>query len=126
MKRRKTQAKTMILESLKASSTALSHDMLQDKFDGQIDRATIYRVLNRFCEDGLAHKVVGDDGRQYFALCYNCQGERHEHNHLHFRCLTCGKVECLPNEIALGLPEGYQAENFNGFVSGCCPSCSNR
>jgi hypothetical protein len=72
MKRRETQSKTEILEALKASGRALSHDMIQDSLNTSIDRATIYRVLNSFCEDGKVHKIVGDDGNQYFAFWPNC------------------------------------------------------
>lgn len=126
MKRRKTQSKTEIFEILKSSGNALSHDMIQANVESDIDRATIYRVLNRFCEDGKVHKIVGDDGKQYFAICHNC-GEKkqiHSHNHIHFRCLQCGKVECLKREISVPLPEGYVAKVHNLVVSGFCDECS--
>ncbi len=126
MKRRKTQSKTEILNALKTAKSALSHEMLQSELGESMDRATIYRVLNRFCEDGQVHKIVGDDGKQYFALCLNCDtaGEEHNHNHFHFRCIECGKVECLQDEIDIRLPKGYRAERLNGLISGLCDNCS--
>ena len=126
MKRRETQSKTEILEALKASGRALSHDMIQENLDSTIDRATIYRVLNRFCEDGKVHKIVGDDGKQYFAFCPNCGGKKevHSHNHIHFRCLQCGKVQCLERKISIPLPEGYVAKFHNLVISGFCNECS--
>ncbi|MEQ6119820.1 transcriptional repressor [Reichenbachiella sp. MALMAid0571] len=126
MKRRNTQPKLEILSALKSASSALSHEMIQAELTTNMDRATIYRVLNRFCEDGRAHKIVGDDGRQYFALCLNCdqQKQQHKHNHFHFRCVACGKVECLKSEINVTLPDGYISESFNGLVSGHCKSCA--
>lgn len=128
MKRRNTQSKQEILAALRASDTALSHDMIQEELiqaeQTSFDRATIYRVLNRFCEDGIVHRIVGDDGKQYFALCLNCEKKHHKHNHFHFRCLQCGKVECLEKEINVSLPEGYVSENFNGLISGRCSKCS--
>ncbi|SFB72609.1 Fur family transcriptional regulator, ferric uptake regulator [Flexibacter flexilis DSM 6793] len=36
----------------------MSSDAIEQKIDVAIDRATIYRVLNRFCEDGLVHKII--------------------------------------------------------------------
>jgi len=125
MKRRNTQAKTEILEALKSAGGALSHDMIQANISADIDRATIYRVLNRFHEDGKVHKIVGDDGKQYFAICSN-HGDKgvHSHNHLHFRCLQCGKVECLDNEISIPLPKGYVAKVHNLVISGFCDQCS--
>lgn len=126
MKRRKTQSKQEIMEVLESSGHALSHDMIQEVISSSIDRATIYRVLNRFCEDGKVHKIVGDDGKQYFALCKEC-GEKkaiHSHNHIHFRCLECGTVECMENEVSLPLPKGYVAKVHNLIVSGFCNKCS--
>ena len=120
---RNTKAKAMILESLKTSKPVTSHEALQKALKGKADRATIYRVLNRFCDDGIVHKIVGDDGKQYFAVCVNCQGKKHNHNHFHFRCLGCGKVECLAGEVDFKLPKGYRLENFNGFISGYCSLC---
>lgn len=126
MQRRSTGPQTKILNILKSSNTALSHEMLQRELSSNIDRATIYRVLNRFCEDGKVHKIVGDDGKQYFAYCIDCHGRKYEHthHHFHFRCTVCGKVECLKNEVNVLLPEGYISENFNGMIAGCCNSCS--
>ncbi|GEO05642.1 ferric uptake regulation protein [Adhaeribacter aerolatus] len=121
---RNTKSKSLILETLKNSKQAVSHEKIQAELGESVDRATIYRVLNRFCEEGIAHRITGDDGKQYFAACLKCQGKEHRHNHLHFRCLNCGKVECLPNEIELKLPAGYRPANFNGFISGHCPACA--
>ena len=63
MKRRETQSKTEILEALKASGRALSHDMIQDSLDVAIDRATIYRVQ----EGCVVQWGRKDDGRKYAA-----------------------------------------------------------
>lgn len=126
MKRRNTPSKSAVLELLSNSGQALSHDMIQANVDSTIDRATIYRVLNQFCADGKVHKIVGDDGRQYFALCTNCgeQKEVHAHNHVHFRCLECGKVECIERELSVPLPKGYVAKVHNLVISGFCDQCS--
>lgn len=123
MQSRNTKAKSMILESIKKAKTAVSHDILQAELNGEVDRATIYRVLNRFCGDGIIHRIVGDDGKQYFAICMNCSDEHHKHNHFHFRCLSCDTVECLSNEVHVNLPKGYSMTNFNGFISGYCSDC---
>ena len=126
MKRRNTHSTAEIFEVLKSSGNALSHDMIQENIGSDIDRATIYRVLNRFCEDGKVHKIIGDDGKQYFAICNNCSGKKqvHSHNHIHFRCLHCGKVECLERDLAVPLPEGYVAKVHNLVISGFCNNCS--
>lgn len=121
---RNTKAQTLILDSIKTSKKAVSHDFLHGQLQQEIDRATIYRVLNRFSEDGIVHKIIGDDGKQYFAYCINCSEKKHKHQHFHFRCLRCDTVECLKQEIKVKLPPGYTADNFNGFISGYCANCT--
>ncbi len=123
MKRRNTETTAEIHFLLKNSNSALSHDMIQEKMSKSVDRATIYRILNRLCEDKIVHKIIADDGKQYFAFCVNCQEHQHKHNHFHFRCTECGKVECLQSELKIGLPKNYVFENLNGVISGTCPDC---
>jgi Fur family ferric uptake transcriptional regulator len=124
MIRRNTPSKQMVLQLLEASSSALSQDILEQQVKDKMDRVTIYRVLNRFCEDGIAHKIVSDDGKYYFALCRGCKQDHHSHEHVHFRCVRCQKVECLPGKLNPKLPEGYQPVYANYWVSGYCKSCS--
>jgi len=125
MAKRNTVTKQLILDSLKNSKSAVSQEILQKELGETVDRATIYRVLNSFCEDGIVHKILGDDGKYYFAFCVNCSEKKHHHQHFHFRCLACEKIECLPNEMDVKLPKGYRSVNFNGFISGYCADCSH-
>ena len=125
MKKRNTTSKAEVLHILKESGAALSHDMIQASLTKPIDRATIYRILNSFCEDGEVHKVIGDDSKQYFAFCFDCEKKKeHSHHHFHFRCTQCGTVECLKGDVKVQLPNGYNIDTFNGFVSGQCKSCT--
>lgn len=124
MSRRNTTSKTSILDLLKSCGTALSQDQIEAEVKGLMDRVTIYRVLNRFCEDGIAHKIMSDDGKYYFALCHGC-GERHDHNHFHFKCIGCQKVECLDEKVSVSLPPGYRQQQLSGWVNGLCGSCAD-
>lgn len=124
MKRRNTPAKQAVLDILKLSERALSQEDVEKEVKGTMDRVTVYRVLNSFCEDGYVHKILSDDGKHYFAICLNCKETKHCHNHFHFRCLKCQKVECLKEEVKVKLPEGYQLENANCLVTGYCADCN--
>lgn len=124
MNRRNTPAKKAILDLLKSADSALSQDRIEAEVKGEMDRVTIYRVLNRFCEDGITHKILADDGKYYFALCNDCSEHKHNHNHFHFRCITCDKVECLDEKVAVKLPGGYKMENVSGWVTGYCMACA--
>ena len=123
MKRRNTAAKEEILNILKGSNEAYSHDAIQKKISVSADRATVYRILKSYTEQGLVHKIVADDGKQYFAWCNSCKIENHNHDHFHFRCVDCGKVECLSTEVSINLPQGYSSNQLNAIITGNCNSC---
>lgn len=105
------------------SGTALSQDMIESRIKSRMDRVTIYRVLNSFCEDGILHRITSEEGKNYYALCDSCEEHHHHHNHFHFRCLGCSVVECLDEEVHVPLPKGYSLENINCWVSGYCKNC---
>lgn len=122
--RRNTPAKEAVLKLLKQSKSALSQDVIGHKMKGKMDRVTIYRILNTFCEDGVTHKIMSEEGKYYFALCLNCSEKHHFHNHYHFRCVKCHKIECLKDELKIKLPVGYTLEQVNCVLSGHCKKCA--
>lgn len=125
MGRRKTTSQHAVLTILQTEDEALSHEGISSRLPEPMDRVTIYRTLNRFVEDGLVHRIVADDGRQYFASCEaGCAHGKVDHGHLHFRCVLCDKVECLPEQVDFKLPAGYRADNYNIMLSGTCGGCA--
>ncbi|KGL63467.1 Fur family transcriptional regulator [Polaribacter sp. Hel1_85] len=123
MKRRNTPAKEAILNVLSKADKAMSQDAIEEKITIDINRATIYRVLNRFCDDGILHKIIAESGKQYFAICLDCK-EKHNHNHFHFRCTKCDTIECLPVEVNFSAPDGYLVTDMNCVLTGLCKECS--
>ena len=124
MKRRNTPSKEAILDLLVNTGKAMSRDAIEQKLDLEIDRATIYRVLNRFCEDGMVHRIVAEDGKRYFAVCIKCDEKAMPVNHFHFRCTKCETIECLPEAVHFSVPNGYNVENINCVLTGICKDCS--
>ncbi|VXC07822.1 Fur family transcriptional regulator [Maribacter litoralis] len=125
MNRRNTPTKEAILNLLSTSKKALSQDAIERQLDIKINRATIYRVLNRFCEDGIVHKIVAEDGKQYFAICEKCDNPSEVvTHHFHFRCLSCDTIECLQVPVAYSVPDGYEVQHANCVLTGVCNDCS--
>jgi Fur family ferric uptake transcriptional regulator len=125
MIRRNTPSKEAVLELLTSSKRAMSHDAIEQHVNIEMDRATIYRVLNRFCEDGLVHRIVAEDGKQYFAVCMKCDKNKLDDNHFHFRCIICQTIECLPTPVHFTVPRGYNVESVNCVLTGTCKDCSS-
>jgi len=100
----------------------MSHEAIEDQIEMDINRATIYRILNQFCEDDLIHTIVADDGKQYFALCNGSENHSSEF-HFHFSCNKCRTISCLDQEVQLNLPPGFAMEKANCVVTGTCKNC---
>ncbi|WP_347922233.1 transcriptional repressor [Pontimicrobium sp. SW4] len=122
MKRRNTVTKEAVLSVLSSAKKAMSQDAIEKKINIDINRATIYRVLNRSCEDGILHRIQADNGRQYFALAKKKDGL--PLHHFHFRCKRCETIECLPVPVVFSLPNIYQVEEVNCVLTGICKDCT--
>lgn len=123
-KRRNTATQEAVLSVLKSKQRAMSQDAILKQMDIEADRATVYRILNRFCKDGVVHKVVADDGKQYFAVCTKGDHAPIPGNHFHFRCIKCETIECLSTSVEFSVPEKYVVQHMNCILVGVCKDCS--
>ena len=124
--RRNTKSKQLVTSILEHSDSALSHEDIEKRMPEKIDRVTIYRILQSFCDSGKVHKIVNADGKTYYALCQNCTPEKHHDNHPHFHCMKCNEITCIETTIAeQTLPPGYNALSASSFISGYCLKCNN-
>jgi Fur family ferric uptake transcriptional regulator len=72
--------------------------------------------------------VLDDGGALKYALCNeHCRTADHHHDHVHFKCTTCGETQCLDNvEIpSIKLPKGYKGKEGNLLIQGTCPKCGS-
>ncbi|HEY0299281.1 MAG TPA: transcriptional repressor [Arachidicoccus sp.] len=124
MKRRNTATQEAVLAVLTSKRRAMSQDAIVKQMAVDADRATIYRILNRFYEDEVVHRVVADDGKQYFAICVKCDDMAIPGNHFHFRCTKCETIECLPALVEFSISEKYTVHQMNCVLVGVCKDCS--
>jgi Fur family ferric uptake transcriptional regulator len=119
---RATRARIDVLTVLLASGDALSHHDVKRRLPRGhgIDRVTLYRVLDWFTVQGLAHKVAGDDRIWRFSAAGHAAGA-----HAHFQCSDCGRVICLDQARvpAIPLPEGFRRDEVEVTVKGTCDAC---
>jgi|LakMenEpi03Aug12_release.lakeMendotaPanAssembly.Ray.scaffolds.fasta_scaffold345536_2 Fur family ferric uptake transcriptional regulator len=127
MQLRNTKSKEEVWRILSKSDYALSHTEIEIQSALAFDRVTLYRILSGFEQQGVVHKIVGNDGKARYATCKSkcTDHEHHKDNHLHFGCNDCGKMYCFDNKtIELKMPNGFKAEQFNYTVFGTCPDCN--
>ncbi len=123
LKRRNTGTQEAVLALLMSKRRAMSQEAIVKEIEADADRATVYRILNRFCEDKIVHKMVADDGKQYFAVCVE-SNEKIPDNHFHFRCTQCETIECLPTAVEFAVPRKYKVQRTNCILIGICKDCS--
>lgn len=122
-----TVGRARVLELLRAAAQPLSHgdiDLQLTVGAAQIDRVTVYRVLDSLVAAGLALKAV--DVRGVFRFSAAEAGAVHE-RHAHFRCAACGGVFCLdaPVPAAPRLPAGFRLQGLALDMHGTCARCGD-
>ena len=125
---KKTAPRLRVLSMMYSKNTATSQPDLESVMN-DIDRVTLYRILNVFEEKGIIHKVFDLNGTANYAVCQSeCQAHHHHDEHLHFNCTNCKNVYCL-NELTrpnITLPPGFMAEGFTLYASGLCAKCNRK
>lgn len=122
---RNTKQKTLILEAFRSG---LDHPTAEEVYRfvkerlPSISLGTVYRNLDRMVEDGVLSSVDGGTRRRF---------DFYTERHYHFRCLDCGKVEDLPEALALkDVPPDHEWMRGRILVGsvyelhGYCPECA--
>lgn len=120
-----TPCRSMVLTLLRNNERAMASAEIEQQIDQTIDRVTVYRTLKTFLDKGLIHKVLDDEGVAKYALCQECSSEGHNHEHVHFKCESCGQTQCLDDvQIPeIKLPKGFRSRQKNILIQGRCDRC---
>jgi Fur family transcriptional regulator, ferric uptake regulator len=125
---RKTKAREVVLQVLNETNRPLSHQEIASHSETRsLDRVTLYRTLTTLQKAGLLHRIQGIDGtwrfRGHGAHANKCGGD-----HLHFLCLECNQMSCLPEQPLPWVKEPAGAEVFGKqlVVYGRCAQCAQR
>ena len=121
---RATTNRVRTLSVLLAAKQALTHREISDQLGAkkQLDRVTLYRILEWMHRKSLVHKIAGDDRVWRFRV----NTEIRTHQHAHFKCTRCAKVICLKDSKfnpAPLLPLGYFLQEMELTLKGLCSEC---
>ncbi len=107
-----TNARKEILKILIESTKPLSYEDVKD--DISMDKATFYRNIIKFEENGLISTFESNDKKRYYEI--------QESNHSHFICTKCSNIECLHEDIKVKI-KNHKVETI--IIKGICSNCIN-
>jgi len=120
---RLTKSVKAILGVFDASNAALSSTELVEQFSKDMNKTTVYRILDRLMDQGILHVFKDHDGVNMYAKCNDCSTHQHSDLHPHFQCGKCGETKCLPIEIKIPSLPNYQIDSAELLLTGTCGSC---
>ncbi len=94
----------------------------------KIGRTTVYRTLERLCNDGKVNKYASTSGE---GVCYQYVSDKACHGHFHLKCegcgklihLECGRIDELGAHIARD--HGFEVNKLKTVFYGVCKDCAN-
>lgn len=116
----KTKQKQAILDLFKENNTLTfnAHEII-NKLINFTSKATIYRQLDKLCNDGIINKFYNEKENiyeyQYVNKTHDC------HQHLHLKCNKCGKIIHLQNNIINEI--NFKIDYSHSLIYGTCNDC---
>ncbi|MBT31340.1 MAG: hypothetical protein CMO01_16925 [Thalassobius sp.] len=120
---RATFRRIAVLEFLMEQAKAYSLTEMERLLSINIDRATIYRILQIFETEGLVIKMIDLNGTCIYM--FNNQNHNDSKKHPHLRCKKCDKIvclPCLPNEYMDKLDD-FEINQIYFLMEGTCKEC---
>lgn len=122
-----TKQRVRVLEEIALDKAAVSQPELEKKLGKEIDRVTLYRILNTYEDKGILHRIMDMNGTANYAICLASCTEHHHHDeHVHFNCTNCFKIYCLEvNVPRIKMPQGFTATTITSTAFGVCEKCNS-
>ena len=120
---RKTKGVKTLLSLFENGLKAILAVDLVKQLDQEMNKTTVYRILERLENEGILHSFIGEKGLKWYAKCSGCSSSSHNDVHPHFQCKICLKVTCLSVDITIPKINDYTIETAAVFLTGQCHEC---
>jgi len=110
-----TKSREVVIDFLQRQAQPVSAQDIFDKIRKDLDKVTVYRILEVLQEVGLVFKEYS--GRE--ALYYLAEKQHH-----HIVCRQCGHMECLPCHHFFPKIKNFSNISHRLTLSGLCDKCS--
>ena len=120
-----TGPRLAVVQLLSEAEVPLSYTQVLEQLGDQIwDPTTVYRNLIKLRDAGVATVANRVDGADRYVLT---SAQHDQHRHPHFVCSDCGRVSCLPSDLAPSLPKAgawsTSLQSATVQFRGECPDC---
>ena len=92
-------------------------------------KSTLYRLMTALVADGTVRRFVRGNSRQF---TYQILGDEHCHDHLHLKCVDCGRVVHLDHDITAFVEREllkrhhFTADERATMLFGRCEACAEK
>ena len=122
-----TPKRLQLLEVIGNNNSPLSAGQIFEtlKRTHNINRVTVYRILDRLVQIGLVDRISGGGRSFVYGLAPNDNHPAHPH----FFCKSCGNLECLnPQSLHVDMEPMQRTfpgsiENIEVRIDGVCKNC---
>ena len=126
LQQRLTKQKKLLWEFLEACEGPMSAEMILRHLGDEMSRATVYRLLKAWVEEGKLREIFGrgqtvhyekrqnDSGSQHFFVCDLCKL---------WKRIDVATPHCSTKEFAKELPKGHCFLRHETFFYGTCDRC---
>ncbi len=127
-----TEQKRVLLEFLERhSENSYAIDEIVEGVKGYagesaLGRSTVYRLMTRLVEEKRVQRFANEGSRRFL---YRIIADDHCRNHLHLKCLKCGKILHLDRETSDALLErvrevkDFSVSEEDTLLFGNCAAC---
>jgi Fur family ferric uptake transcriptional regulator len=122
--KRKTQSVKVLLSEFEQNPSAIPVTELIKRFYLQINKTTIYRILDKLEDDRVLHSFLDKNGIKCYAKSNYCTCDNHFDDHPHFQCLNCGRVDCLLIDLSIPKIQNREITISQTLFQGKCHLCS--
>ncbi|MEM7026765.1 MAG: transcriptional repressor [Pseudomonadota bacterium] len=123
MEMRRTKTVNSVLLEFQKEHGAIAVTDLVDRFRNKANKTTIYRILERLCDEEVLHSFIGPDGLKWYAECHCPTHKKYKGFHPHIDCDECGKIRCIDFEIPTPKKLKIQIDMSEVMLKGTCEDC---
>lgn len=127
-----TEQKKLLLEFLERNSDKsytideIVEGIKSSSGEHSLGRSTVYRLMTRLCEEKRVQRFAGEGSRRFL---YRMIADDHCRDHLHLKCLSCGKILHLDRATSdalleqVRLMEDFSVSEEDTLLFGNCSQC---